>query len=96
MSEASGTHSNHPLSCPCRRIVADIREKVVKWGRRNAVARRFHASDNKETITAWRLDLDKILWVFDVRHFTRMKIVAHVLVAEGIPNKHDRNRPYRS
>ena len=44
-----------------------IQKKLVKWSGRNVVSRRFHAKDDKKTIAAWRLDLDKILQVFKVR-----------------------------
>jgi len=44
-----------------------IQKKLVKWGRRNFVSRRLHAKEDKETISAWKLDLGKILQVFKVR-----------------------------
>ena len=69
---------------------------MVKWGRRNVVSRRFHANNNKETIATWRLSLDKILRVFDVRPFARVKTVANFLVTEGTPSERDCNSPYRS
>jgi hypothetical protein len=47
--------------------VADIQKKLVKWGKRNVVFRRFHAKKDKETIAAWRLDLKKSLQVLNVR-----------------------------
>jgi len=47
--------------------VADIQKKIVKWAKRNPVSRRFNAKKDKETIVAWRLDLEKILQVFNVR-----------------------------
>ena len=50
-----------------RRTVADIQGKLVKWDKRSAVSRRFHAKNNKKTIATWKLDLDKILQVFTVR-----------------------------
>ena len=50
-----------------RRTVANIREGVVKLGKRNAAARLFHAKNDKGTIASWRLDLNRILHVFNVR-----------------------------
>jgi hypothetical protein len=47
--------------------VADIQRKLVKWGKRNGVSRRFHAKSDKEAIDIWRSDLDKILQVSNVR-----------------------------
>jgi hypothetical protein len=52
------------------RTVADIQKKLVKWGKRNMVSRRFHAKEDKETIVAWRLDLERILRAFKVRSVT--------------------------
>ena len=50
-----------------RRTVADIQRKLVKWDRRNVVSRHFQAKKDKKTVAAWRLDLENILQVFDVR-----------------------------
>ena len=47
--------------------MADIQKKVIKWVKRNPVSRRFHAKKTKERISAWGMDLEKILQVFDVR-----------------------------
>ena len=48
-------------------MVADIQRKLVKWGKRNAISRRFHVRDDEKMIATWGLDLDKILQVFNVR-----------------------------
>ena len=53
-------------------MVADIQRKLVKWGKRNVVSRRFHAMNDKETIATWRLDLDKVLQIFNVGSFPRL------------------------
>ena len=63
--------------------MAEIQKKLVKWGKRNAVSRRFHAKNDKEMITNWKLDLDEILQVFDVRSVFRVKDVANFPVLEG-------------
>ena len=47
--------------------MADIETKLAKWGKRSVVFRRFYAKDDRETIATWRLDLDKIIQVFNVR-----------------------------
>jgi hypothetical protein len=47
--------------------VADIEKRLVKWGKRNAVSRRFRARNNDEVVANWKLDLDRLLQVFDVR-----------------------------
>ena len=56
--------TNQPLN---RRAVAEIQRNIVKRGKRNAVSRLFHAKDDKEAIATWRLDLNRILHVFNVR-----------------------------
>ena len=48
------------------RTVAEIQNKVVKQSGRNAVSRLFHARNDKETIGAWKSELDGILVVFNV------------------------------
>jgi len=48
-------------------MIAEIQRKTTKQGERNAVSRFFHATSDKETIAGWRLDLDRILNVFNVR-----------------------------
>ena len=49
------------------RTVAEIQKRVIKQSRRNAVSKLFHARNDKETITAWKMDLNRILHVFNVR-----------------------------
>ena len=56
--------------------MADIQKKVVKWVKRNPVSRRFNAKKEKETIDAWRMNLDMILQVFNVRSVAWMMTVA--------------------
>ena len=52
-----------------------IQKKLAKWGKRNAVSRRFHANGDKAAIASWRLELDKSLQVFKVRSVTCVKRV---------------------
>jgi hypothetical protein len=47
--------------------VAEIREKVIEKGGRNLFSRLVHAKDDKDTIASWRLDLNRILHIFNVR-----------------------------
>ena len=68
--------------------MADVQKKLVKWGERNMISRRFHAKDDKETIAVWRLDLDKILQVFRVRSVVQMVAIADSPLLEGARNKH--------
>jgi len=39
----------------------------MKQSERNVVSQLFHAKYNKEKIAAWKLDLNRILHVFNVR-----------------------------
>jgi hypothetical protein len=50
-----------------RRTLAEIQSKVIEKGKRNVVSRLFHVKSDKETIAAWKSDLNKILLVFNVR-----------------------------
>ena len=43
---------------------------MIKQSKRNVVSRLFNAKDDKEAIAAWRLDLNRILHVFNVRSIT--------------------------
>jgi len=52
---------------PDPRAVGEVERNVIKQRNRNAISRRLHAKNDKKKIAAWRLDLDKILQVFDVR-----------------------------
>jgi len=49
------------------RAVAEIQKKVIKQRGRNVISRHLHVKNDKEKITTWRLDLDRILQVFNVR-----------------------------
>jgi len=49
------------------RAVAEIQRSVIERGKRNVVSRHFHAKNDKEMIATWRLDLNRILHVFNVR-----------------------------
>ena len=53
-----------------RRAVAEIQRDAVKQGKRNAISRLLHAKDDKDTIATRRLDLNRILHVFNVRSVT--------------------------
>jgi hypothetical protein len=49
-----------------RRTLAEIQSKVIEKSKRNVVSRLFHARSDKETIAAWKSDLNKILLIFNV------------------------------
>ena len=58
-----GLLTDSALDC---RTVAEIQKKVVKRSGRNAISRLFHAKNDKESIAAWKLDLNRTLHVFNV------------------------------
>ena len=74
--------------------VTEIQRKVTKKGKRKLASRYFHAKNDREKITTWRSDLNKILHIFNVRsidytwmsltvHFqTELAINTHVTVSE--------------
>jgi len=47
--------------------VAEIERNIVKQGERNTISRHLHAKSDREKIIASKLDLDKMLQVFNVR-----------------------------
>ena len=55
------------LTEPSTSTVAEIQRHIIGRGKRYAIFRRFHAKDDKKAIAAWRLELDRILHVFNVR-----------------------------
>ena len=52
----------------------EIQRKVIEQGERNVVSRFIHSENDKEAITTWKLNLDKILHVFNVRSVTSVRI----------------------
>ena len=52
------------------RIMDEIRGHVIERSKRNAISRRYHAKDDEKAIAAWKLDLNGILHVFNVRSIT--------------------------
>ena len=57
------------------RIMDEIQRHVVKWGKRNVISQHYHAKDDKKAITAWRLDLNGILQVFNVGTVTSARLL---------------------
>jgi len=74
--------------------VGEIQRKVIKRSGRNPASRLLHAKNDKETITTWKLDLNRVLRVFNVRsivsvsllltpHFqTELAVNTHVIVSD--------------
>src|SRR5882757_7804064 len=44
----------------------EIRQNIIKKGKRGIVSRVFHSKNDKEVMTAWRSDLNGALLVFNV------------------------------
>lgn len=63
--------------------MADIQKKLVKWGKRNGVFRRLYAKNDEVMIATWKLDLDNILQVFNVRPVILVKAGANLPLPEG-------------
>ena len=71
-----------------------IRNKIVKTGKRGAASRLLHAKNDRDTITGWKQDLNRILQIFNVRSFgsvrllltasfqTELAINTHMMVAD--------------
>ena len=49
------------------RTVAKIQGKATKHSGRSQISRLIHAKGDKEKIAAWKVELDRILQVFNVR-----------------------------
>ena len=75
--------------CPDRRTVGEIHRKVIKQTGRNAASRLFHAKNDKETIAAWRSELNRVLQVFTVRSMFPIRSPLNVLLqTELVVNTH--------
>ena len=44
-----------------------MERNVIKLGKRNAISRLFRSQEDKDKIASWRLDLNRVLHVFNVR-----------------------------
>jgi len=49
-----------------RRTTTEIQGKIVKWGKRNAISQFLHTKNDEKMIATWRLELTRILQVFNV------------------------------
>ena len=60
-----------------RRTVVEIQRKIIEKRDRNPLSQFAHAKNDKEIIAAWRLDLLRILQVFNVRSAGSTQTVAN-------------------
>lgn len=72
--------------------MATIQGEIIKQGKRRAVSQFFHSKIDKDKIAAWRLDILRILQIFD----TELSINTHVLVAELHQNQDGTSRQLQS
>lgn len=49
------------------RTTAEIQRRIIEQGKRNPVSRLLRAKNDKEMIVSWKVDLSRILHVFNVR-----------------------------
>jgi len=59
--------------------VAEIQGKIVKWGKRSAVSQLLLKNDER-TIATWRLELTRILQIFNVDPVHFCMIIANILL----------------
>ena len=57
------------------RTVTEMQTKIIKRSERHTVSRFLRARTDKDTIAGWKLDLNRILVVFNVRS-TRFRLAA--------------------
>ena len=62
------------LAPTIRRTVAEIRRKILTRGKQNTVSPRIHSEKDKEKMATWRSDLDRILYVFNVRSIVSVRL----------------------
>lgn len=61
------------LTCALyHRTVAEIQRKATKYRERNIISRFLHTKSDREMVAGWRLDLNRILHVFNVRPDTHV------------------------
>ncbi|KAF9787200.1 P-loop containing nucleoside triphosphate hydrolase protein, partial [Thelephora terrestris] len=58
--------------------LAEIKKRITKESKQNAVSRILHAKSDKEAIIAWRQDLNRVLHIFN----TKLGIDTRMLVAD--------------
>ena len=55
--------------------MTEIQRNIIKRGKRNAICRLFHKRGDNKAIATWRLDLNGILHVFNVRSLTSVRLL---------------------
>ena len=70
------------------RTVAEIQGKATKHSGRGRVSRLLHSKNDKEKIAGWKLELDKILQVFNVRRVSLVRPQLTAPLSDGVGRKH--------
>ena len=60
--------------------------EIVESGDRNVASRLFHAKNDKDKIAAWRLDLNRILHVFNVSQVSSVRWSLTVMLPDRVDN----------
>ena len=68
--------------------MTEIHGKAIKQSKRNAVSRLLRAKSDKDAIAAWKLDLDRILRVFNVCYIVTvwLLLTVHIQTELAINN----------
>lgn len=73
MSRTSDTYAGQPFlikPSTSTRTTDEIQRHIISRDKRNPISRRYHARDDKEAITAWKLEFNRVFHVFNVRFVT--------------------------
>ena len=86
MSRTSDVCPSDFLIKPSTRTADEIQRHIIGRGKRNPISRRYHARDDKEAITAWKLEFNRIFHVFNVRFVTlaRRSLISRFQTELGI------------
>ena len=73
------------------RAVSNIQKKAIKRIGRSYFSRLIHAKGDKDKIAAWRLELDRILQVFNVRSVVLTSSLLTILFSDRVGLEHPCN-----
>ena len=68
--------------------MAVIQKHIIKCGKRTIVHKYFRSKEDEQLVATWRLNLDDIRRVFDVRLLTFYLAVVKFLILDRTYNKH--------
>ena len=70
---------------------SDIQKKAIKEIGRNYLSQLVHAKGDKDKIAAWRLELNRILQIFNVRSVVLTSSLLTTLFSDQVVLEHPRN-----